>query len=483
MNSLEEFQGTIAKVLVLLATAHVLVLTALAALLGRSPFLAFGVSGALAAMPVAWYLSGRKARLVGYALSPALVGQAAVLVWVFAGHPWQLEMHFYFFAILAMLAGFCELGVLIMAAAAIAGHHLILDSAMPALLYSGGGNTGRVLVHAGFVMVETGMLALIGAAIRAAFRRAKMSEAVVVATLDQLEATRAALESALAASDADVGRLNDRLGDLQARIGVRLNELLSASQTLASNARDLTEAAVIVSDKAAMTIASASASNARIEEVAGVGRNLVRVCAEVAAQTAGSALLSEAAVTKVQLTKRAIEELARMSMDIDRASKSIVTIAQQTNLLALNATIEAARAGTEGRGFVVVASEVKALAGSTAAAAADIGLRIEAIQRYVGETVQSVHAISMGIGELDASSGKVARSIAAQEEEAAYVAKASEELSRNVEKVAEAVSAIDLLAEGAKLSAEIVENAAVNIESQTAAIREELKLFAVQIAA
>ena len=238
-----------------------------------------------------------------------------------------------------------------------------------------------------------------------------------------------------------------------------------------------------VSDKGAMTIASASASSLRIEEVAEVGRNFVRVFAEIAAETHSSASLSEAAVTKVLLAQRAIQELACVSSDIDRATKCIATIAQQTNLLALNATIEAARAGAEGRGFVVVASEVKALAGNTAAAAADIGRRIESIQRYVGETVQSVAAISLGIEELDASSGKVARSIAAHERKAGQVASVSEEVSRSAEKVVEAVGAIDLLAEGAKVSAGIVEKAALDIEAQTAAIRQELTAFAAELAA
>ncbi len=94
-----------------------------------------------------------------------------------------------------------------------------------------------------------------------------------------------------------------------------------------------------------------------------------------------------------------ISNLEKAGLDIGEAIKMINSIAKQTNLLALNATIEAARAGNAGKGFGVVAKEVKGLADQAANAAEEITRMIEEIQKDTKEAKTSIDQLTMEIKE------------------------------------------------------------------------------------
>src|SRR5690606_13075857 len=96
-----------------------------------------------------------------------------------------------------------------------------------------------------------------------------------------------------------------------------------------------------------------------------------------------------------------VTELGRSAEEIGVVVKAITSIAEQTNLLALNATIEAARAGEAGKGFAVVASEVKDLARESARAAEDIAGRIAQNQVQTAEVVDAIEQISAVIAQID----------------------------------------------------------------------------------
>ncbi len=87
-----------------------------------------------------------------------LVGMPSLLVFLFAGHPWQIDLHMYFFAALAITAAYADWRVILTAAATIAGHHLLLNFALPAAVFPDGADFGRVVVHAVIVVLETAVL-------------------------------------------------------------------------------------------------------------------------------------------------------------------------------------------------------------------------------------------------------------------------------------------------------------------------------------
>jgi methyl-accepting chemotaxis protein len=140
-------------------------------------------------------------------------------------------------------------------------------------------------------------------------------------------------------------------------------------------------------------------------------------------------------VAQTGKTDARIAELSVAAGRIGDVVKLITAIAEQTNLLALNATIEAARAGEAGRGFAVVASEVKQLATQTAKATDEIGTQIASMQAATQESVTAIKEISGTIGRMS----EIATLIAAAVEEQGA---ATQEISRNVAQAAQGTAQV-----------------------------------------
>jgi methyl-accepting chemotaxis protein len=146
---------------------------------------------------------------------------------------------------------------------------------------------------------------------------------------------------------------------------------------------------------------------------------------EISRQVQESSKIAGEAVKQAQQTDLRINALSQAAGRIGDVVKLITAIAEQTNLLALNATIEAARAGEAGRGFAVVASEVKQLASQTAKATDEISSQIAGMQTATQESVGAIKEISGTIGRIS----EIAATIAAAVEEQGA---ATQEIARNV---------------------------------------------------
>ena len=156
---------------------------------------------------------------------------------------------------------------------------------------------------------------------------------------------------------------------------------------------------------------------------------------EIAHNATEAARIAGQTVSVAENTTRTVGKLGDSSQEIATVIKLINGIAEQTNLLALNATIEAARAGEAGKGFAVVASEVKELAQETARATEDISRRVEAIQADTAGAVDAISQISTVIGEINDFQATIA---AAVEEQTAT----TDEMNRNVAEAANGTQGI-----------------------------------------
>jgi methyl-accepting chemotaxis protein len=225
-------------------------------------------------------------------------------------------------------------------------------------------------------------------------------------------------------------QLSQIAGEFEATVGEIIETVSLASSELEAAASTLTQTAE-GTQRLAMKVASASEeASASVQSVASATEELATSVSEIGRQIENSTQIARDAVRQAEHTDRRIHTLNEASTKIGDVVSLITTIAEQTNLLALNATIEAARAGEAGRGFAVVASEVKALAAQTAKATSEISEQVTEIQTATGDSVAAIKEIGSTIGNISQITATIA---AAVEEQGA----ATKEIARNVSQAAE----------------------------------------------
>ncbi|WP_273726964.1 response regulator [Brucella gallinifaecis] len=155
---LDDIRRRFARFLVIFLWLHVPLFAAIAYATGNSV-----VGGAVAAAFLAasynlmWWRADI-APATRFLSAVALVAEPAVLLYLLRGHVWQMDMHMYFFAMLALTIGWCDRRATIIAALAIAVHHLVLDYMLPSLVFPTGGDIRRVMLHAIIVALEAAVL-------------------------------------------------------------------------------------------------------------------------------------------------------------------------------------------------------------------------------------------------------------------------------------------------------------------------------------
>ena len=274
-DDLAHLRETASKTLLAVLWLHVPIAVTIAMLRGTDVLVpaAFMVAMALAAT-VSWRASGNglSTRLI---FAIALMGGVSVFAFQLAGHAWQIDVNMYFFAALACLVAYCDYRPIIAGTVAVALHHLVLNFMLPAAIFPGGADLGRVALHAVILLIETGVLVWLASTLSHLFETTAQksaeaeaaSSAEARANLGRIEADRQAKRERDTARRELAGGFERKIGSIVEAVAVAASEMQGLSSSMSnSNAETARQTA------AAATASMQASSN--VETVASATEEL-----------------------------------------------------------------------------------------------------------------------------------------------------------------------------------------------------------------
>lgn len=220
------------------------------------------------------------------------------------------------------------------------------------------------------------------------------------------------------------GNLREIVGQIKGGV----DKLSVASESLAAASGNVRNKLIYSAQRTAEVAAASEESNSSVQamakgiesssdnlrSVAAAGEEMSVTVAEIASSAAMARHVTEEGAKKSVDANRLVDSLQKASMEIEKITTTISDISDQTKLLALNATIEAARAGDAGKGFTVVANEIKDLARQTAQSTHEIAGKVAIMQNSTKGAVESIKGISASMAEIHQVVGSIAASFEEQ---------------------------------------------------------------------
>ncbi len=484
MEELSKIRHKMALFMVVFVSAHVPIVAVMAWARGEPMLTLTLASLGLSAATLATWAIHKEALATRLTIAAALIGQVSLMVYALAGHPWQADMHMYYFVAIAMLATFCDVRVVLMGATVTAIHHLVLNFIFPAAVFAGGPDFARVVLHAVFVVMETGALVwlcwMLGKALLLSSTSLNQLEEKIQTEAEQAERLRQREE----AQDAKVrGQLLQLAEQFESRIGEIARRLAESVTTMQTSATTLAHSVSHVADASQDVTQSSRIANNGAVAAASATQQLHQSINAIGAKIDETASAAEQAVRSATQTGERVQHLAEAADRIGQVIRLIQDIAAQTNLLALNATIEAARAGDAGKGFAVVAAEVKALATQTARATEDIQQQVLAIQNETNQAVAAIAEIGAAITDINGLAASVAVAVHQQDSVAGELAERVDLVAQEISTATSAIGAISGDTRAARQVADTLLTVSKTLSEQTKQLRGDVEYFLTDVRA
>ena len=312
---------------------------------------------------------------------------------------------------------------------------------------------------------------------------------------DEIGSLSRAMQTMSANLRAMIGEICDRTRlVLSSSAGLQENSarMSSGSRDTSDKAHSVAAAAEQMSTNVVSVAAGMEQTTSNLDHLARAAEEMTSTIGRISGNSEKARQITGDAARQANEVTEQIGRLTKAANEIDRVTESIMEISAQTNLLALNASIEAARAGSSGKGFAVLATEIKALAQQAGAATDDIRARIVTIQSATADSVGGVLGIARVIGEVSAIVASIAEAIDEQagvtETIARNIAEATvgvreantrvAESSLASRSIAEDIAAVDLVAgdmastsDGVRTNAEDLAQVSAQLEHTVARFR------------
>lgn len=383
MNAIDQLRQNFSKYLVVLLWVNIPLFFVVGEVLDVSHNAMTLVAAGLSLLNTVLYFVLRGGFLFRMITALNMTAMPALLVYMLSGHPWQLDAHMYFFAMLAMTAAMLDWKAVLLSTTAIALHHLLLNFLMPYAVFPEGADFGRVIFHAVIVVLEAVVLVW-------------LTHTIVKREKDH------------------ASEINNLAGDMERSLQASIQELNTLSSDIETAFMEIFDVIKTTNQSASVVSSTAEQNNMNLQNVSSASEELTQSIQDIGQRAAISEKSVKSAVSEAQDSNEKMQDLKHRAEGISKITEMINDIAEQTNLLALNATIEAARAGEAGKGFAVVANEVKSLASQTGEATENITQEIEAMQNLAEETAARIEQFFKVIQDVSESSSNIAAAVEQQ---------------------------------------------------------------------